>query len=53
MHEDYEKLRYELEAAYAAPVWDSVRIDRIAAEMARVELVLTGSIPSMSSGASS
>ena len=40
--EDYERLRDELEAAYAAPVWDSGRIDRIAAEMARVEHALAG-----------
>jgi len=36
----YQHLRTELDAAYAAPVWDSHRIDRIAAEMIPVELAL-------------
>ena len=36
----YQHLRDELDAAYAAPVWDSNRIDRIAAEMIPVELAL-------------
>ena len=36
----YQHLRTELDAAYAAPVWDSQRIDRIAAEMIPVELAL-------------
>jgi hypothetical protein len=36
----YQHLRNELDAAYAAPVWDSNRIDRIAAEMIPVELAL-------------
>lgn len=34
---EYERLRRELEAAYAAPVWNSVQIDRIADAIARVE----------------
>ena len=36
----YQRLRNELDAAYAAPVWDSNRINRIAAEMILVELAL-------------
>jgi hypothetical protein len=36
----YQHLRSELDAAYAAPVWDSNRINRIAAEMIPVELAL-------------
>ena len=36
----YQHLRNELDAAYAAPVWDSNRINRIAAEMIPVELAL-------------
>ncbi len=36
----YQHLRSELDAAYAAPVWDSQRINQIAAEMIPVELAL-------------
>ena len=36
----YRHLRTELDAAYAAPVWDSNRINRITEEMAPVELAL-------------
>ena len=36
----YQHLRNELDAAYAAPVWDSNRINRIATEMIPVELAL-------------
>jgi hypothetical protein len=36
----YQDLRSELDAAYAAPVWDSNRINRIAAEMIPLELAL-------------
>lgn len=36
----YRHLRSELDAAYAAPVWDSNRINRIAAELIPVELAL-------------
>ena len=36
----YQHLRTELDAAYAAPVWDSQRINRIATEMIPVELAL-------------
>jgi hypothetical protein len=36
----YRDLRTELDAAYAAPVWDSNRINRITEEMAPVELAL-------------
>jgi hypothetical protein len=36
----YLHLRTELDAAYAAPVWDSNRINRITEELAPVELAL-------------
>ena len=36
----YQHLRSELDAAYAAPIWDSNRINRIAAELIPVELAL-------------
>ncbi len=36
----YQHLRTELDAAYAAPVWDSQRINQIASEMIPVELAL-------------
>ena len=36
----YRHLRTELDAAYAAPVWDSNRINRITEEMMPVELAL-------------
>ena len=36
----YQHLRTELDAAYAEPVWDSARIDRIAEELIPVELAL-------------
>jgi hypothetical protein len=36
----YQHLRTELDAAYAAPVWDSNRINRITEEMVPVELAL-------------
>jgi hypothetical protein len=36
----YQHLRSELDAAYAEPVWDSNRIDQIAARMIPVELAL-------------
>ncbi len=36
----YQHLRNELDAAYAAPVWDSNKINRITAEMVPVELAL-------------
>ena len=37
LEREYERLRHELEAAYAAPVWNSVQIDRIANAIARIE----------------
>lgn len=37
LKKEYERLRRELEAAYAAPVWNSGQIDRIADAIARVE----------------
>lgn len=36
----YRDLRSELDAAYAAPIWDSQRINRITEQMAPVELAL-------------
>jgi hypothetical protein len=50
----YQHLRTELDAAYTAPVWDSHRIDRIAAEMIPVELALASLEfrPSIDEGAS-
>jgi hypothetical protein len=36
----YEHLRSELDAAYAAPVWDSQRIDLITEQMMPVEMAL-------------
>ncbi|NUZ07808.1 hypothetical protein [Piscinibacter koreensis] len=37
---EYERLRRQLEAAYAAPVWDSGRIDGIIDAIAQVERTL-------------
>ena len=36
----YEHLRNELDAAYAAPVWDSNRINLITEQLVPVELAL-------------
>lgn len=36
----YKRLRHELEAAYAAPVWNSRLIDKIADEIVRTEQAL-------------
>ena len=36
----YRRLRTELDAAYARPVWNSSRIDQIAAQIVQVELAL-------------
>lgn len=36
LESEYERLCEELEAAYAAPVWDSREIDRIANSIARI-----------------
>lgn len=36
----YQHLRTELDAAYAEPVWDSSRINRIAEQLIPVELAL-------------
>lgn len=36
----HDRLRKELAAAYAEPLWDTARIDRIASELAAVERVL-------------
>jgi len=36
----YQHLRTELDAAYAEPVWDSSRINRIAEDLIPVELAL-------------
>ena len=37
LEREYERLRSELENAYAAPVWNSGLIDRIANALARIE----------------
>jgi hypothetical protein len=36
----YQRLRSELDAAYARPVWNSSKIDQIAEKLAQVELAL-------------
>ena len=48
----YQHLRTELDAAYAEPVWDSNRINQIAAEMIPVELALASLDYSQGEGAS-
>ena len=40
LHDTYTQLRQELDAAYAAPVWDSQQIDRIADQMIPLEAAL-------------
>lgn len=40
LESEYERLRSELEKAYAAPVWNSGLIDRIANALARIERTL-------------
>lgn len=40
LHSKYQRLRSELEAAYAAPVWNSRQIDQIADEIVRTEKAL-------------
>ena len=37
---EYQRLRGELDAAYNGPVWNSSRIDRIAAEISQIEFAL-------------
>lgn len=37
LQSEYERLRTELEAAYAAKTWNSRQIDRIANAIARIE----------------
>ena len=41
----YQRLRNELDAAYARPVWNSSRIDEIAEQMAEVERALAAAQP--------
>lgn len=36
----YQRLRTELDAAYARPVWNSGKIDQIAEQIVQVELAL-------------
>lgn len=36
----YQQLRADLEAAYAEPVWDSLRIDQLAEDIAAAERAL-------------
>ena len=45
----YQRLRSELDAAYARPVWNSSRIDEITEQMIRVERALASSQPEFSS----
>ncbi|MEP7058652.1 MAG: hypothetical protein ABI809_12860 [Caldimonas sp.] len=40
MNGKYRRLRNELDAAYALPEWNSSRIDEIAEQIVRVELML-------------
>ncbi len=40
LHGKYQLLRSELDAAYAAPVWDSNQINRITEEMLPVEFAI-------------
>jgi hypothetical protein len=37
LEHEYDRLRQELERAYAAPVWNSRQIDRITDAIARIE----------------
>jgi len=41
----YQRLRSELDAAYAHPIWNSRRIDEIAEQMIRIERALASSRP--------
>ena len=43
----YQRLRSELDAAYARPVWNSRRIDEITEQMIRVERALASSQPEL------
>lgn len=51
LNDQYQRLRAELDAAYAASVWDSRNLDRIADELVPVELALAN-IRAKSPGAS-
>ncbi|MGH6646937.1 hypothetical protein [Aquabacterium sp.] len=42
LNSKYQRLRDDLEKAYAANVWDSNQIDRIADEIVETELALAG-----------
>ncbi|MBC7699998.1 hypothetical protein [Aquabacterium sp.] len=44
LNSKYQRLRDDLEEAYAANVWDSNKIDRIADEMVETELALAGRV---------
>jgi len=44
----YQRLRSELDAAYAHPIWNSRRIDEIADQMIRIERALASSHPEVS-----
>lgn len=41
----YQRLRTELDAAYTGPVWNSRRIDEIAAEISQIEFALASAQP--------
>lgn len=45
----YQRLRSELDAAYARPIWNSRRIDEITEQMIRVERALASSQPEVPS----
>ncbi|MDI1260425.1 hypothetical protein [Aquabacterium sp.] len=44
LNSKYQQLRDDLEEAYAANVWDSSKIDRIADEIVETELALAGQL---------
>lgn len=41
LHHRYRRLRQQLDAAYAAPDWDSSHIDRITEQMVPIERALS------------
>jgi hypothetical protein len=40
LRDTYIQLRHQLDAAYAAPVWDSQQIDRITDQLSPLEIAL-------------
>lgn len=47
----YQRLRSELDAAYARPIWNSSRIDEITEQMTRIERALASSQRELASSA--